>query len=141
MVTDSGAASPGEPKRRFAPWHDDRQTGTGWTLDSPRRAILSVIPGFRSRRAEWRAERRAVTRAADPAPGLSRPGALLILNALTYYPGLAFLPIPSAGQGRHAGGAGGGAPPALALNRRLTIRPNVFLCLISLLVLEAPSRA
>jgi hypothetical protein len=61
---------------------------------------------------------------------------LLVLNALTYY-----------GSALHVPGAVGkaitqGALPlalivALSVNRRVVVRPNVFLCLLSLLVAEA----
>lgn len=61
---------------------------------------------------------------------------LLVLNALTYYGSI--LKIPSAGGKLITQGA---LPVALLLaltvNRRIIVRPNVFLCLTSLLVLEA----
>lgn len=61
---------------------------------------------------------------------------LLVLNALTYYGSI--LKIPSAGGKLITQGA---LPVALLLaltvNRRVIVRPNVFLCLTSLLVLEA----
>lgn len=137
MVTDSGAASSGEPKRVFAPWHDERQTGTGWAVGPARRAILSVIPGFRSRRAEWRAET-PQSRERRIRRRVIATWSLLVLNALTYYPGLAFLPIPSAaGKALTQGALPVALLLALTVNRKLTIRPNVFLCLMSLLVVEA----
>jgi hypothetical protein len=62
--------------------------------------------------------------------------ALLVLNALTYYGSALHVP--------HAVGkvlTQGALPAALLLvltvNRRLAVRPNVFLCIVSLLVLEA----
>jgi len=61
---------------------------------------------------------------------------LLVLNALTYYGSI--LPIPTAGGKLIQQGA---LPIALLLaltvNRRVIVRPNVFLCLTSLLVIEA----
>jgi hypothetical protein len=61
---------------------------------------------------------------------------LLVINTLTYY-GSA-LHIPSAGGKLIQQGA---LPVALLLalsvNRRVIVRPNVFLCLVSLLVIEA----
>jgi len=61
---------------------------------------------------------------------------LLVLNALTYYGSI--LKIPSAGGKLITQGA---LPVALLLaltvNRRVIVRPNIFLCLTSLLVLEA----
>jgi hypothetical protein len=61
---------------------------------------------------------------------------LLLLNTLTYYGSL--LHLPSAGGKALTQGA---LPLALilalTLNRKVVIRPNVFLCLVSLLVVEA----
>jgi hypothetical protein len=61
---------------------------------------------------------------------------LLVLNALTYYGSI--LNIPSAAGKLVTQGA---LPVALFLalsvNRRVVVRPNVFLCLASLLVMEA----
>lgn len=69
--------------------------------------------------------------------------ALLVLNILTFYSktwdGLPLLvPIPSAAGKLIAQAALPAALfMALTVNRRLVIRPNVFLCLLMLLVLEA----
>lgn len=61
---------------------------------------------------------------------------LLVLNALTYY-GSA-LHIPSAvGKLITQGALPLALIVALTVNRRVIIRPNVFLCLVSLLVIEA----
>lgn len=61
---------------------------------------------------------------------------LLVLNALTYY-GSA-LHIPSAvGKLITQGALPLALIVALTVNRKVVIRPNVFLCLVSLLVLEA----
>jgi hypothetical protein len=61
---------------------------------------------------------------------------LLVLNSLTYY-GSA-LPIPHAvGQAIQQGALQAALLVALTANRRLVVRPNVFLCLVSLLVIEA----
>jgi thiamine transporter ThiT len=63
---------------------------------------------------------------------------LLFLNALTFYPGMSFIHIPSAlGKVITQAALGGALLMALAVNRRRLLRPNVFLCLLSLLVLEA----
>jgi hypothetical protein len=60
----------------------------------------------------------------------------LVLNALTYY-GSA-LHIPSAvGKGTAQVALPAALIVALSVNRRVVIRPNVFLCLVSLLALEA----
>jgi hypothetical protein len=63
---------------------------------------------------------------------------LLVLNALTFYPGIAFLPIPpSVGKALAQAVLPLALLVTLTLNRKLVIRPNVFLCLVSLLVVEA----
>jgi hypothetical protein len=63
---------------------------------------------------------------------------LLVLNALTFYPGIAALPIPpSIGKALAQAVLPVALLVALTLNRRLALRPNVFLCLVSLLVVEA----
>jgi hypothetical protein len=62
---------------------------------------------------------------------------LLFFNTLTFVPGTAILPIPS-----HIGKAlAQGALPlavlaALTVNPKVKVRPNVFLCLVSLLLLD-----
>jgi hypothetical protein len=69
--------------------------------------------------------------------------ALLLLNTLTFYPqtwsgGPLTVPIPSAvGKLITQGALPAALLMALSTNRRLRIRPNVFLCLVSLLVVEA----
>ena len=63
---------------------------------------------------------------------------LLLFNTLTFFAGLSFLPIPSAvGKGLTQLMLPTAFLLALLLNRRHLIRPNVFLCLVSLLVLGA----
>jgi hypothetical protein len=63
---------------------------------------------------------------------------LLLLNALTFYPGSSVLHIPSiAGKLITQGALQGALLAALIVNRRLVLRPNVFLCLTSLLVIVA----
>jgi hypothetical protein len=61
---------------------------------------------------------------------------LLVLNSLTYY-GSA-LHIPSyLGKAIQQGALPAALLVALTVNRKVTVRPNVFLCLVSLLVVEA----
>jgi hypothetical protein len=61
---------------------------------------------------------------------------LLVLNALTYYGSI--LPIPSAvGKGIAQAALPAALLVALTVNRRVVVRPNVFLCLLSLLAMEA----
>ena len=62
---------------------------------------------------------------------------LLVLNCLTYSPG-GLLHLPSAGGKAITQGALYAALfVALTVNRRIILRPNVFLCLVSLLILGA----
>ncbi len=61
---------------------------------------------------------------------------LLILNALTYYGTV--VQIPSAiGKSITQGALPVALILALSLNRRIVVRPNIFMCLVSLLVIEA----
>jgi O-Antigen ligase len=63
---------------------------------------------------------------------------LLFFNTLTFYPGLSLVHIPSAvGKGVAQAALPVALLMALSLNRRVIMRPNVFLCLVSLLVLGA----
>ena len=62
--------------------------------------------------------------------------ALLVLNVLTYSGSL--VPIPhAAGKVITQGALPVALLVALTVNRRVIVRPNVFLCLVSLLVIEA----
>jgi hypothetical protein len=62
---------------------------------------------------------------------------LLVFNVLTYG-GYTVLPIPyRIGQGITQAALQGALIVALTINRRLVLRPNVFLCLVTLLVLAA----
>jgi hypothetical protein len=95
----------------------------------------SSVVAFRTRRRAFtlspaEARERSIRRRVGLAWGL------LVLNALTYYGSVIHIP--------HAVGkvVTQGALPvallvALTVNRRVIVRPNVFLCLVSLLVLEA----
>lgn len=61
---------------------------------------------------------------------------LLVLNALTYYGSV--IHIPSVvGKGITQGALVVALLVALSVNPRVVVRPNVFLCLVSLLVVEA----
>ncbi len=64
---------------------------------------------------------------------------LLILNALTFYAGMTLVvPIPHrVGQVITQGALPLALLVALTINRRVIVRPNVFLCLVSLLVVDA----
>ena len=63
---------------------------------------------------------------------------LLILNILTFYPGMTVAPIPSiVGKAITQGALPAALLVAVSVNRRLVVRPNVYLCLMSLLVVEA----
>jgi hypothetical protein len=64
--------------------------------------------------------------------------ALLILNVLAFAPGISILKIPHVlGQVITQGALPAAVFLALSVNRRITIRPNVFLALMTLLVIEA----
>ncbi|MGO8959001.1 MAG: O-antigen ligase family protein [Streptosporangiaceae bacterium] len=63
---------------------------------------------------------------------------LLVLNVLTFVPGGSVLHIPGAvGKAMTQGSLPLAILVLLTVNRRLIIRPNVFLCLMSLLAIEA----
>jgi len=62
---------------------------------------------------------------------------LLYFNTLTYFPGVSFIPIPSSiGKGIAQVALPVALLCALSLNRKILVRPNVFLCLVSLIALE-----
>jgi hypothetical protein len=63
---------------------------------------------------------------------------LLVLNALTFYPETSALPIPSSiGKIITQGALPAAILVALSANRRVIIRPNLLLCLLCLLVIDA----
>jgi hypothetical protein len=64
---------------------------------------------------------------------------LLVINALTFYAGMPMaVPIPHrVGQVITQGALPAALLAVLMVNRRVMVRPNVFLCLVSLLVVEA----
>jgi hypothetical protein len=63
---------------------------------------------------------------------------LMVLNILTFYPGITVEPIPSiVGKAVTQGALSAALLVMLTANRRIIVRPNVFLCLMSLLVVEA----
>lgn len=61
---------------------------------------------------------------------------LLVLNALTYYGSVVHVPS-AVGKGITQGALSAALLVALTVNRRVIVRPNVFLCLVSLLVVGA----
>jgi len=61
---------------------------------------------------------------------------LLVLNALTYYGSVLHIP-PAIGKAITQAALPLALAVALTVNRRLVIRPNVFLCLLTLLAIEA----
>ena len=62
---------------------------------------------------------------------------LLVVNAATWYAGLSGLHLPNpVGKAITQGALPLALVAALSANRKLIVRPNVFLCLISLLVLD-----
>jgi hypothetical protein len=63
---------------------------------------------------------------------------LFYFNTLTFYSGMSVLHIPGiVGKGLQQGALPAALLMALSLNRKIVVRPNVFLCLVSLLVLGA----
>jgi O-antigen ligase/polysaccharide polymerase Wzy-like membrane protein len=63
---------------------------------------------------------------------------LLVLNILTFYPGISVVPIPSViGKAITQGALPAALLVALTVNPRIVIRPNAFLCMLSLLLAEA----
>jgi hypothetical protein len=63
---------------------------------------------------------------------------VLFCNGLTFYPGYSFLPIPgSVGKAIAQSMLPLALVLALSLNRKIMLRPNVFLCLVTLIVLGA----
>ena len=100
--------------------------------------MSSSAAALRLRRALAADRSRAGPRTLDPAQGSSSLWGLLFLNALTFYPGISFVHIPSVvGKVITQGALVAAFLVALAVNRRHILRPNVFLCLVSLLVIEA----
>lgn len=61
---------------------------------------------------------------------------LLVLNALTYYGSVLHIPS-SAGKAITQGALPAALIVALTVNRRVILRPNAFLCMVSLLVIAA----
>ncbi len=62
----------------------------------------------------------------------------LFLNVLTFAPKISVIPLPSfAGKIITQGALPVALLLALTVNRKLVIRPNVFLCLVTLLVFDA----
>jgi hypothetical protein len=60
---------------------------------------------------------------------------LLVFNTMTFFPHTSFLPIPGfVGKGIAQSSLGAALLVVLTINRKLVVRPNVFLCLVTLLV-------
>lgn len=88
----------------------------------PGRAIRALEPA--------QAHERSVRRRVGIAWGL------LVLNTLTYAGSIVHLPS-MVGKGITQGALPAALLVALTVNRRVIVRPNVFLCLVSLLAIEA----
>jgi hypothetical protein len=77
------------------------------------------------------ARERSIRRRVNAAWGL------LILNTMTFVPGLSILHIPSkVGKGLAQGVLPLAILVILTVNPKVKVRPNVFLCLVSLLVVD-----
>ena len=62
---------------------------------------------------------------------------LLYFNTLTFFPGVSFIHIPSSiGKGIAQAVLPVALLCALSVNRKVLVRPNVFLCLVGLIALE-----
>ena len=60
---------------------------------------------------------------------------LLVFNTMTFFPHTSFIPIPgTVGKGIAQSALPAALLVALTINRKVFVRPNVFLCLVSLLV-------
>ena len=60
---------------------------------------------------------------------------LLFFNTMTFFPHTSFLPIPgTVGKGIAQAALPAALLVALTVNRKIVVRPNVFLCLVSLLL-------
>ena len=119
-----------EPRRDTNLAYHHRPTGLmGLKLMSTSVATYRThrrVPFLRPAEARERAVRRRV----------ALVWGLLVLNVLTYAGSL--LPIPSfIGKAITQGALSAALLVALSVNRRVIIRPNVFLCLVTLLVIDA----
>ena len=102
----------------------------------PRRGVRPLVP----------ADSLAATELLVPARPLERwvrhrvelTWGLLFMNVLTFAPHQSVIPIPNTvGKLITQGSLPLAIVVALTVNRRIIVRPNVFLCLLSLLVVEA----
>ena len=94
-------------------------------------AVAELGPRQAARRlAPSPASERSIRRRVGLAWGL------LVLNALTYYGSVLHIPS-AAGKGITQVALPAALIVALTVNRRVLVRPNVFLCLVTLLAMEA----
>lgn len=101
---------------------------------------VSPVRGARSRVFATRRYRRPPNRPGDRwiRQRIRAVWALLVLNALTFFPGVSFVHIPGIiGKGITQGALPLALLLAISVNRKLIIRPNVFLSLLSLLLFGA----
>jgi hypothetical protein len=107
--------------------------------------MTTTVTGLRPTRGIRPAALAPRSRQPEKAPGeqwvqrrIGIAWALLLLNALTFYPGVSALHIPGfAGKIVTQGALPLAILLVISVNRRLIIRPNVFLCLVSLLLFPA----
>jgi len=93
------------------------------TILRPRRGILLAAPPLTSERAVRRR--------------VYLTWCLLFFNTLTFFPELSLFPLPShIGKGIAQATLPFALLLALSLNRKILLRPNIFLCLVSLIALE-----
>jgi hypothetical protein len=97
--------------------------------------VTSSVAALRTRRgAELLASAGARERSVRRRVGIA--WGLLVLNTLTYSGAIVHIPS-AAGKAIQQGALPLALIVALTVNRRVIVRPNVFLCLVSLLVAEA----
>lgn len=89
----------------------------------PSRSARSVLPAAAKER--WLYQRVGIT------------WGLMVLNAATFYPSLSGLHVPSiVGKAITQGALPLALVFAISINRKLLIRPNIFLCLVGILVCD-----
>ena len=98
----------------------------------------STVPALSPRRRAMALVEPAVARERRVRRRVGLAWGLLVFNIMAFYPGLSVVQIPSSvGKALAQAALPAALLVALTVNRRLVVRPNVFLCLVSLLVVEA----
>jgi hypothetical protein len=107
-------------------------------MASPSVDTLRVLPRSRAPRSEVGVLTPAQARERWLNRRIGLIWALLVLNVLTFAPGVSLIPIPyTVGKMITQGSVSIALLIALTVNRKFTFRPSVFLFLVTLLALEA----